>query len=73
MVVKKEKLSNPISDVISNEQDEEKNKFWEREKLIANFLPNLKYKLEKVFLEFFDDGKRLYKKERILYHSILFY
>ena len=69
MVVKKEKLSNPISDLISNEQDEEKNKFW-REKLIANFLPNLKYKLEKVFLEFFDDGKRLYKKERIVYYTI---
>ena len=72
MVVKKEKLSNPISDLISNEQDGEKNKFW-REKLIANFLPNLKYKLEKVFLEFFDDGKRLYKKERIVYYTILFY
>ena len=37
-----------------------------REKLIANFLPNLKYKLEKLFLEFFDDGKRLYKKEIVL-------
>ena len=46
---------------------------FEREKLIANFLPNLKYKLEKVFLEFFDDGKRLYKKERIVYYTILFY
>ena len=41
-----------------------------REKLIANFLLNLKYKLEKVFLEFFYDAKTLYKKEIITYQSI---